>query len=126
MKNAAIEKVEQMYMKKDSPSFRIGDTVKVMQKVVEGNKTRSQAFEGIVIRKKGSGIQVSFTVRRISFGEGVEKTFPIHSTTVQSITVTRHGKTRRAKLYYLRHKSGKEGRIESADAPGKKPEAAAV
>lgn len=123
MRKAAIEKVEEAYLKKEVPAFKIGDTVKVMQKVVEAGKTRSQAFEGTVISKKGSGIQTSFTVRRISFGEGVEKAFPVHSPTVQGITVTRHGKVRRAKLYYLRHKSGKEGRIESAVATRKQSEA---
>ena|SRR3989344_6913321 len=114
-KNSLIQKVEEMYLKKELPEFRVGDTVKVMQKVTEGNKVRSQAFEGVVIGKKGSGIQLSFTVRRISFGEGVEKTFPVHSPVVQGVTVTRRGKVRRAKLYYLRKKSGKQGRIEEAD-----------
>lgn len=116
MKNLLIQKVETASFKKagEIPSFNIGDTVKVMQRVVEGSKTRSQAFEGVVIAKAGQGIQTKFTVRRVSFGEGVEKSFPVHSPVVQSITVTRQGKVRRAKLYYLRHKSGKEGRIDSA------------
>ena len=130
MRNAIIEKVEAASLKKASeiPSFNIGDTVKVMQRVVEGSKTRSQAFEGVVIAKGGSGVHTKFTVRRVSFGEGVEKSFPVHSPTVQSIAVTRKGKVRRSKLYYLRHKSGKEGRIDSAAsliAP-KESEAAAV
>ena len=114
MKNILIQKVEAASYKKagEIPSFNIGDTVKVMQRVVEGSKTRSQAFEGTVIAKAGSGIQTKFTLRRISFGEGVEKSFPVHSPTVQSITVTRQGKVRRAKLYYLRKQSGKKGRIE--------------
>jgi large subunit ribosomal protein L19 len=118
MRNAIITKVESASYKKASeiPSFNVGDTVKVMQRVVEGSKTRSQAFEGIVIAKAGAGIQSKFTVRRISFGEGVEKSYKVHSPTVQSITVTRQGKVRRAKLYYLRTKSGKEGRIDSATA----------
>jgi len=116
MKKAAIEKVDALYLRKEIPKFNTGDTVKVMQKVVEAGKTRTQAFEGVVIRKRGSGIQSCFTVRRISFGEGVEKTFPIHSPAMQSVTVTRQGKVRRARLYYLRHKSGKEGRIASGVA----------
>ncbi len=120
MRNAIIEKISSLAIKSDIPSFNIGDTVKVMQKVVEGSKVRSQAFEGVVIKKKGASVQTSFTVRRISFGEGVEKTFPVHSPTVQSVTVTRQGKVKRAKLYYLRHKSGKEGRIESVVTSRKK------
>ncbi len=129
MRNALIQKVEAASYKQaaEIPSFNVGDTVKVMQRVVEGAKTRSQAFEGVVIAKAGTGIQTKFTVRRVSFGEGVEKSFPVHSPTVQSITVTRQGKVRRSKLYYLRHKSGKEGRIDSAaSAVAKESEAAAV
>ena len=129
MKNILLQKVEASSMKKagEIPSFRVGDSVKVMQRVVEGNKVRSQAFEGTVIAKAGTGITTKFTVRRISFGEGVEKSFPVHSPTVQSITVTRQGKVRRSKLYYLRHKSGKEGRIDSAVAlAAKESEPAAV
>ena len=129
MKNALIQKVEAASLKKASevPSFNVGDTVKVMQRVVEGNKTRSQAFEGVVIAKAGAGVTTKFTVRRVSFGEGVEKSFPVNSPTVQSITVTRQGKVRRSKLYYLRNKSGKEGRIDSAVAVvAKESETAAV
>lgn len=129
MKNAIMTKVESTSLKKatEIPAFNVGDTVKVMQRVVEGAKTRSQAFEGVVIAKAGSGVTTKFTVRRVSFGEGVEKTFPVHSPTVQSITVTRQGKVRRSKLYYLRNKSGKEGRIDSAVAlVAKESEAAAV
>lgn len=129
MRNALIQKVEAGSLKKaaEIPAFNVGDTVKVMQRVVEGAKTRSQAFEGVVIAKGGTGATTKFTVRRVSFGEGVEKTFPVHSPTVQSITVTRQGKVRRSKLYYLRNKSGKEGRIDSAVAlVSKESEAAAV
>ncbi len=117
MKHPLLDKAVASYLKPKTelPTFAVGDTVKVMQKVTEGSKTRSQAFEGIVIAKKGSGITSLFTVRRISFGEGVEKSFPIHSPTVQSVTVTRRGKVRRAKLYYLRKKTGKQGRIEEAE-----------
>ena len=122
MRHPLLNKVEEPHLKKELPEFRIGDTVVVMQKVTEGNKTRSQAFEGVVIMRKGSGIAKSFTVRRISFGEGVEKTFPLHSPTVQSVTVTRRGKVRRAKLYYLRKKTGKQSRIEEADLRKPAPE----
>ena len=115
MKHPLIQKIEKSYLKKDLPEFKVGDTVRVMQKVTEGNKIRSQAFEGTVIARSGSGIQMAFTVRRMSFGEGVEKTFPIHSPTVQDVRITRKGKVRRAKLYYLRSKVGKKSRIEEAD-----------
>ena len=126
MKHPLLDKAVAPYLKATLPAFKVGDTVKVMQKVTEGSKVRSQSFEGIVIMKKGSGIAKSFTVRRISFGEGVEKTFPIHSPTVQSVTVTRSGKTRRAKLYYLRKKTGKQSRIEEADVEKQQSEAPAV
>lgn len=126
MKKAALTKVDALYPKKDVPKFNTGDTVKVMQRVIEGSKTRSQAFEGVVIKKKGSGVQASFTVRRVTFGEGVEKTFPVHSPTMQSVTVTRQGKVRKSKLYYLRNKSGKEGRIESGVSIGKESETGKV
>ena len=120
MKHDLIKKVEESYLRKELTEFRVGDTVRVMQKVTEGNKTRTQAFEGIVIGRKGSGIQSSFTVRRISFGEGVEKVFPIYSPAVQDVTVTRRGKVRKAKLYYLRKKTGKQGRIEEAELQNKR------
>ena len=107
-----LKAVEAEQMKKDVPRFKVGDTVRVAVKVEEGDKTRSQAFEGVVTRKRGSGIREHFTVRRISFGEGVERNFPLHSPTVQKIEVVRTGKVRRAKLYYLRKQSGKKGRIE--------------
>lgn len=125
MRHPLLNKVEEPYLKKDFPAFRVGDTIRVTQKVTEGAKTRSQAFEGVVIARKGSGINSVFTVRRISFGEGVEKTFPVHSPTVQSVDITRRGKVRRAKLYYLRKKSGKQGRIEEAEHD-KQPEAPAA
>ena len=107
-----LKAVEAEQIKKDVPVFAVGDTVRISVKVEEGDKTRTQLFEGTVIRKKGSGIRESFTVRRISFGEGVERNFPLHSPTVQKIEVIRSGKVRRAKLYYLRKQSGKKGRIE--------------
>ena len=107
-----IKAIEAEQTKKDVPIFNIGDTVRVSVKVEEGDKTRSQLFEGVVIRKKGSGISRSFTVRRVSFGEGVERNFPVHSPTVQKIELVRKGKVRRAKLYYLRKSTGKKSRIE--------------
>ena len=100
-----LKLVEDSQKKKEVPKFKVGDTVKVFVKIVEEEKTRIQPFEGIVIRKRGGGLGESFTVRRVSFGEGTEKTFPIHSPAVENITVTKAGKTRRAKLYNLRKKA---------------------
>ncbi len=111
----AIKALEDEQLKKSLPKFNVGDTVRVSVKVVEeGDKTRTQVYEGVVIRKKGSGIRESFTVRRVSFGEGVERSFPLHSPTVQKIEVVRSGKVRRSKLYYLRKSVGRKGRIEEA------------
>ena len=113
-KHPLIEKAEGLYLKKTLPPFNVGDTVKVLQKVTEGARSRMQAFEGTVILKKGSGMQASFTVRRISFGEGVEKTFPLHSPSVESVAVTRPGRVRKSKLYYLRGRIGKKWRVREA------------
>ena len=110
--NALLRAIEAEQLKKDVPAYRIGDTLRVSVKVEEGDKTRTQLFEGVVIKKQGSGIRESFTVRRISFGEGVERNFPLHSPTVQKVEVVRKGKVRRAKLYYLRKSTGKKSRIE--------------
>ena len=107
-----IKELEDEQLKKDLPKFRIGDSVRVSVRVEEADRTRTQNFEGVVIKKQGSGIRESFTVRRISFGEGVERNFPLHSPTVQKIEVVRTGKVRRAKLFYLRNQTGKKGRIE--------------
>lgn len=107
-----LKALEAEQVKKDVPAFAVGDTVRIAVRVEEGDKTRSQMFEGTVIRKQGSGIRQNFTVRRISFGEGVERNFPTHSPTVQKIEVVRKGKVRRAKLYYLRKQTGKKSRIE--------------
>ena len=93
-------------------SFAVGDTVRVSVKVIEGAKERIQAFEGIVIAKKNGGIRETFTVRRISYGIGVERTFPVHSPKVAGITVVKRGKVRRAKLYYLRDLTGKAAKVE--------------
>lgn len=107
-----LRALEAEQVKKDVPAFNVGDTIRVAVRVEEGDKTRSQMFEGIVIRKSGSGIRANFTVRRVSFGEGVERNFPTHSPTVQKIEVVRKGKVRRAKLFYLRKQTGKKSRIE--------------
>ena len=107
-----VEAIEKESMKKEVPSFNVGDTVKVGFKVIEGTIERIQNFEGVVIAKKHGGVRESFTVRRLSFGVGVERTFPLHSPKIASITVVRKGKVRRAKLYYLRGLTGKAAKIE--------------
>jgi len=107
-----IDAINNENLKENIPEFAVGDTVKVMVKVIEGDKERLQAFEGIVIARKHGGIAETFTVRRISYGVGVEKTFPIHSPKVADIIVTRHGKVRRAKLYYLRERTGKAAKVK--------------
>lgn len=97
---------------KDIPDFKAGDTIRVGYKIIEGSRSRVQNYEGVCIsRKGGDGIGASFTVRKISFGEGVERVFPLHSTNIDSITVVRRGRVRRAKLYYLRQRRGKSARI---------------
>ncbi len=107
-----IEAIEQEQMTKDVPDFAPGDTVVVQVKVKEGNRERLQAFEGVVIARRNRGLNSSFTVRKISHGEGVERVFQTYSPTVDSITVKRRGDVRRAKLYYLRGRTGKAARIK--------------
>ncbi|UTR10887.1 50S ribosomal protein L19 [Evansella sp. LMS18] len=107
-----IRDITKEQLKSDLPEFRPGDTVKVHVKVVEGTRERIQVFEGVVIKLKGSGISETFTVRKISYGVGVERTFPVHSPRVDKIEVSRRGKVRRAKLYYLRELRGKAARIK--------------
>ena len=102
-----IDALEKEGMRTDIPAFNIGDTVKVHVKVIEGTRERIQVFEGVVIARKNGGIRETFTVRRISFGIGVERTFPVHSKTIDKIEVVRSSKVRRAKLYYLRDRVGK-------------------
>ncbi len=106
-----VEAIENEGMKKEVPAFNVGDTVRVGFKVIEGTKERIQNFEGVVIAKKHGGIRESFTVRRLSFGVGVERTFPLHSPKIASIAVVKRGKVRRAKLYYLRGLTGKAAKI---------------
>ena len=107
-----IEQIERENLKTEVPVFSVGDTVKVSVKVIEGTKERIQAFEGVVIAKKNGGIRETFTVRRISYGIGVERTFPVHSPKVARIDVVKRGKVRRAKLYYLRNLTGKAAKVE--------------
>lgn len=103
-----IEKINQEQVKKEVAAFNVGDTVKVHTRVVEGDKERIQIFAGIVIARKGHGINEAFTVRKISYGEGVERVFPLHSPKVAKIEVTKSGRVRRARLHYLRKRQGKE------------------
>ena len=98
-------------MKDNAPKFEIGDTVRVDVKIREGDRERIQAFEGTVIAKKGSGVAETFTVRRVSYGVGVERVFPLHSPNVAAVSVVRHGKVRRSKLYYLRDRVGKAAKV---------------
>jgi large subunit ribosomal protein L19 len=103
---------ERPYLKEDLPDFRPGDTVKVHVRVVEGDRERVQVFEGIVIRRRGSQLSETFTVRKISFGVGVERTFPVHSPMLANIEVVTHGAVRRSKLYYLRDRVGKKAKVK--------------
>ncbi|MCQ2359484.1 MAG: 50S ribosomal protein L19 [Phascolarctobacterium sp.] len=106
-----IEVLEQEQLRNDIPEFQAGDTVKVYCKIIEGNRERIQLFEGVVIARSGSGVRETFTVRRISYGVGVERMFPVHSPRIDKIVVSRRGIVRRAKLYYLRNLTGKAARI---------------
>jgi large subunit ribosomal protein L19 len=107
-----IQAVEEQHLRKDLPPFRPGDTVRVQVKVVEGDKERLQAFEGICIRRRGGGLSATFTVRKVTYGVGVERTFPLHSPSIDRIEVLRQGEVRRAKLYFLRKLKGKAARIK--------------
>ncbi|MFR5832895.1 MAG: 50S ribosomal protein L19 [Acutalibacteraceae bacterium] len=107
-----IDTIEKEGMRTDLPEIEIGDQVKVFVKVIEGNRERLQSYEGIVIAKKNGGIRETFTVRRVTYGVGVERTFPMHSPKIDHIEVVRHGKVRRAKLYYLRERTGKAAKLK--------------
>jgi large subunit ribosomal protein L19 len=115
-----LDSIRHEGLREDVPEFRVGDTVKVQVRVREGNKTRLQLFEGVVIDRKGSAIEASFTVRKLSSGVAVERVFPLHSPNVDSIEVARHGKVRRARLNYLRGRSGKGARITERRVDDKK------
>ena len=117
-----LDSIEQTQLKENIPSFQAGDTVKVHVRIKEGNKERLQIFEGIVIARKHGGARETVTVRKISFGVGVERIFPLHATIVDHIDVTRRGKVRRAKLYYLRELRGKAARIRERDTRGQQRE----
>ena len=128
MSSQIIREYEAALMKKDVPDFRPGDTVRVSVKITEGDKERIQDFEGFVLKRKGGGLRETFTVRRVSYGVGMERTFPIHSPKVDKIVVVRRGKVRRAKLYYMRELRGKAARITEikADAVSQKGKKAAA
>jgi large subunit ribosomal protein L19 len=107
-----VTAIERQQMKAAPPSFQSGDTVRVHMKVAEGGRDRLQAFEGVVMGRRGGGVREAFTVRRIAHGVGVERTFPMHSPRIEKIEILRKGRVRRAKLYYLREKIGKESRVK--------------
>lgn len=127
MTNKLMQLVEQDHLKKDAPQFRVGDTVDIHTRIIEGDKERIQVFTGTVIMKKGSGINETFTVRRIVNNEGVERIFPMHSPFIAKVVVRRSGETRRAKLFYLRDRVGKAVRltesrkVKKEDAAAKAP-----
>ena len=110
-----LDSITKEYLKTDVPAFNVGDTVKVHVKIKEGNRERIQIFEGFVLKRQNGGIGETFTVRRIASGVGVEKTFPIHSPLVEKIEVVRRGKVRRARLHYMRQRTGKSAKIKSKD-----------
>jgi large subunit ribosomal protein L19 len=110
------ETIDRDSLRDDVPEFRPGDTVKVHVRVVEGNRERVQVFQGVVLRRQGVGVRETFTVRKVSFGVGVERTFPVHSPTIARIEVQTHGDVRRAKLYYLRERSGKAAKVKEKRA----------
>lgn len=110
--NPLIQEITKSQLRDDIPKFKSGDTVRVHARIVEGNRERIQIFEGVVIKRRGTGISTTYTVRKISNGVGVERTFPLHTPRVEKIEVVRHGRVRRAKLYYLRALRGKAARIK--------------
>ena len=112
-----VDPIEKPRLRDDLPDFRAGDTVKVHVRVVEAGRERIQVFQGVVIRRRGGGIRETFTVRKVSFGVGVERTFPVHSPSISTIEVVTRGDVRRAKLYYLRERRGKRARIRELRTP---------
>ncbi len=115
----SIDAVERAQMRDDLPDFRPGDTVKVHVRVVEGNRQRIQVFQGVVIRRQNGGLRETFTVRKVSFGVGVERTFPVHSPSIAKIEVVARGAVRRAKLYYLRDRVGRAAKVKEKRAPAR-------
>ncbi len=107
-----IRAIEQQQIREDLPRFQVGDTVKVHYKIIEGNRERTQVFQGVVTRRHGSSNRETFTVRKMSFGVGVERTFPVHSPKIDKVEIVSHGKVRRSKLYFLRDKVGKAARLK--------------
>jgi large subunit ribosomal protein L19 len=127
MNQALLDKIESEQFRKDSAKFNVGDTVRVHTRVVEGDKERIQIFSGVVIGRRGRGLNETFTVRRISYGEGVERIFPVHSPRIDKVEVERHGEVRRAKLTYLRKRIGKGATlVRERDDSGKASAAAAA
>jgi large subunit ribosomal protein L19 len=112
MKNQLVQKLEKKQMKKNVSLFRVGDTVKVHTRIIEGEKERIQVFTGTVIARKGSGVSETFSVHRVAYGEGMERVFPLHSPRIAKIEVLKHGHVRRGKLYYLRGTSGKAAKVK--------------
>jgi large subunit ribosomal protein L19 len=117
--HTAIAELEQAQIRSDIPAFRPGDTLKVHVRVTEGNRARIQVFQGVVIRRQGGGARETFTVRKISYGVGVERTFPVHTPAIETIEVVTRGQVRRAKLYYLRSLRGKAARIKERREPAR-------
>jgi large subunit ribosomal protein L19 len=117
--HTAIAELEQAQIRSDIPAFRPGDTLKVHVRVTEGNRSRIQIFQGVVIRRQGGGARETFTVRKISYGVGVERTFPLHTPAIETIEVVTRGQVRRAKLYYLRSLRGKAARIKERREPAR-------
>lgn len=111
-----IQELEKRQMKTDIPEFSVGDTLKVHIRIIEGNKERIQIFSGTVIARKGSGLSETFSLHRVAYGEGMERVFPLHSPRIAQIEVAKHGKVRRAKLYYLRGKTGKKAKVKGSVA----------
>jgi large subunit ribosomal protein L19 len=126
MMNLVVQSIENRQLRNDLPAFKPGDTIRVHVKIKEGDKERIQIFEGVVIARKHSGVRESITVRKTSFGVGVERIFPLHATVVDKIELVRRGRVRRAKLYYLRNLRGKAARIRDLDVRGQKGKAAAL
>lgn len=117
--HSAIAEIEQAQVRSDIPAFRPGDTLKVHVRVTEGSRSRIQVFQGIVIRRQGGGARETFTVRKVSYGVGVERTFPVHTPAIEMIEVVTRGQVRRAKLYYLRSLRGKAARIKERREPAR-------